>query len=232
MTERYVLALVCWAGCGDRADTALPDAAPDTPYAPQATIVHSMVSMPTTAMVASIAIPPTGAGNLLVAGIAITGAQGYAVETITFPGERYFTRDLGVSLNGCNRIIETWSAWDLSPGLDSFEIQLAAPVTFSVYVLEVAGLSRFPLSRTGGVGVPGGEIMAPTPTLPAPAGALIVSMITTCDTVTGLASGSEFTALPIQHGSDLAYLVAASEGDYGAAWSYTGPVWQTIVTYR
>lgn len=232
MIERYILALVYCAACGDRADVTRPDDAPDAPYTPQAAIVNSMVSMPITGTSATIAIPPTGSGSLLVVGVAVAGAPSNAVQTITLPGGRYLTRDIALNLHGCTRVVETWSAWDIGPGLDHLDIQLAAPVTFSVYVLEVAGLSRFPLSRTQNAGGPTGDLEPPPVTLPAPAGALIVSTITTCDTVTGLAPGSAFSALPIRHGSDLAHFVAPSPGDYGAAWSYTGPVWLGVVTYR
>src|SRR5688500_10280722 len=117
MSSRCLLLFACVA-CGTN-EPVHADAMPDTAFVPhRAVVVNAMVSMPITGTSTTIPLPATTAGNLLVVGVALSGAQGLTVQTITLPDNRYFTREIGLWLSACDHAFETWASWNVPAGVD------------------------------------------------------------------------------------------------------------------
>ncbi len=213
MRIALVLAVCAVSACAAR--TELDDLDFDPPVAH---FVHSTAFGPTTGTSATIPIPATAEGNLLVVGMTYTG-----VDRVTITAAGHELRPwMESTLADCGlKSAEAYILPNAPQGATSIVVTKPLSATFDVFVLEFSGLGTQPLvdSLAG----------APSPTPQAPAlhaagGQLVISTMTSCGTLTAIAPSSAFTAVDFKDSGSVAYLIPTDPGSYGAQWSSTGGI--------
>lgn len=210
---------------------ASPTAQPEAPDAQPAhgELVHATIAGPFTGTSATIAVPPTATDDVVV--VTLHRPADYGVAKRILVGDVELEPWLR-AVSECGSSTEAWSSGifgEIHGGASSVAVELSDPDTFSVGVLEFAGVSG---PHSSGAGRIEGMTPGSAPRLHADPGEVVLSTITTCGVVTSLAAPSSFTsfALDAEHTS-VAYAVATTPDDYGATWSYDGAPWDgmTIV---
>jgi hypothetical protein len=226
----------CNSGDGGGGAAAGPDAAPvavpaDAAAAPHAAVVVQHVAGDeATGATHSLPIAATAAGDLLIVAVSIEGT-GPGVTAITTSSSQALYRDWFEPIR-CGRDLEVWTLGQVDAGVTSVDVTLRAPATSAVTVLEVSGLSRFPLDSLANLGGPA-SLPPSDITLPGTPGELVLSSATTCGDTLSLDPASPMTSLGVHLGSGLAYQIAGAPGTYGAHWSLGSGDWfQATLAYR
>jgi len=123
--------------------------------------------------------------------------------------------------SGGNTMADIWYAQNILPGTTTVTVTPSSASTGTAVIWELSGLEPYaPLDQTAvldsqaGTTTPSGASV--TTTVPAE---LIISIANAQGNLTGLASGSSFTADSTVNGDGWAHLVTASSGTYTAQWS-------------
>ena len=220
------------AACDDPSTTTTPDARSALPADPPAAVIvqESMVS-PTMGDSFTVPLQATGDGNLVIVAVALDGGGAVGVSRIVASDGRRFAVTFIGGPSICLRTLELWSLRQVDAGVTSVEVHLGVRAMAAAYVIEVSGLSDYPLSPYQGLcsGTP------PTPdvTLPVHTGELVIAGVTSCGSTGGLDANSPLTMYPPQLGSGLARMVATTSGPFTAHWqSDTSQSCQFITSYR
>lgn len=230
--RRVALGLVfIAAGCStDDTVRDSEDAGTIAPPSPADAVIVQQVSMPVvTGTSTSALLAPTSAGSMLVVIAELSGASYPNVAEIA-AAEQQFSRDrTSILTHVCGRGIEVWSLRSVAAGIEEVVVTTVGPMTARVHVLEVAGLSRFPLVDSQNIN---GSTPAPPPFVNAEPGYFTLSTIVTCGTITGLDPTSGFVRLETGDGFGIAHHVPSVSGPEAADWTFDGTYSNVIDVYR
>jgi hypothetical protein len=211
--------------CGRLDFDALHDAAPDT-QASVPSIVQTKAGRIMTSPTITLTVAPTAAGSLLV--VASGGwKQGSAITSISDDaGNTYVSANAkSVLVAPNNDIVEIWYAGAAKPGATAILISAGQPQNRDAWFLEVSGIDpTTPLDVVATVNDAPTTLMPTSPPIsPQSVPSLVVVAADFGNSLTGLATGSVFTALPIEDDNNAAYRVATTSGSEIATWVLTTP---------
>ncbi len=194
------------------------------------TRVRTAASGRLTAKTASVEIPTTQGGELLVVGVTYANLAVPAVTVQTDAGDPLMIQL--VHADGCLSTTSLHVVGDASAGARSVEVTLSSVMPFDVFVLEIADVtSKFPADAATA-----SEDSMPSATAPAVdamLGDVVVSGVATCGPVAGIEATSPFTSFDDTMFGDIAYYVPGDPGSYGADWIYSGGAFEAFtVAFR
>jgi hypothetical protein len=205
----------------------------------QISLVHVTACGPGAFPSTSCVIPRTGSGNLLVIGWAsATGGQAAAMANITDNADNtYYEAGNARAVDASsNTMADLWYAKNSVAGATVLTITPNPQGTSGTAMIwEFSGADRSaPLDHTATLD------SQPATTKPvgaavtaASAGGTVVSISNGQQSVTGLVSGSSFTADSRANGAGWAHLAAASPGAYSPQWnSSSGTYCSTAASFR
>ncbi len=219
---RLVLALVACSACTSSPDSTLG-------VIRGGDRVQTAASGRLTANTASVEIPTTQGGELLVVGLTYA-----SLDVLTEAVQTDAGAPLMIQLahaDGCDSTTSLYVVGDAAAGARSVEVSLPSEMTFNVFVLEIADvMSNIPSATMGSSdSMPS----ATAPSVDATLGDVVVSGVATCGPIAGIEATSPFTSFDDTMLGDIGYYVPGDPGSYGADWIYSGGAFQAFtVAFR
>ncbi len=214
-----------------------PDVAPDAMDGGAVTapvfVASNQDGTPNTATSFPISISTTGAGHMLVVTVTQESGISAIITGISDDASNVYTNASQRSVDSnCWNTAEIWYAANVQAGAHTVTVTMSAAVAFEVWVAEFSGVTALDTGATANSQPTGATIAAPVVS-PSVANALIVSVATSCGTISAVHAGNPFVGLPIVNGEDTAYYVAPNKSSYGAVWDYSGGTWNaSTVAFR
>jgi hypothetical protein len=175
----------------------------------------------------AVSIRPTRANDLLYISVVYAGPSypSPRVSTAAGPAEPLDW----TTMVSCPATTYDWIVRSASPGATAVTLDVPGGVASQVFVLELSGVSREVEAASDAMAT-GADSTALAAQIDAAPGQVVISTISTCATVTSIAAGSPFVTFGDSPLGDVAYLLPAAAGSYGAAWMLDGAGWQARTT--
>jgi hypothetical protein len=191
-----------------------------------AVVVQSTASTAAATTTLAVPIAPTRAGSLVVIAVANADAVQSVVATVADDATNpYQTANAHGTASYCYGSADLWYAPGVAAGATTVTVTETAAVDFSVWVVELGGVS----SRVGGATANDqpSTTLAMGPAVATSAGDVAVSIAQACLNPITLHTGGMFTGLTASsYNSDTAYLIATSAGTVGPQWDIaTAAMW-------
>jgi len=216
---------------GAPSDAGLVDAAEAGPASGFAFVQSASAQL--TAVTTPIGVSATQAGNLIVIAVAketnVTTVVSSIADNAPGGSNTYVSANQRSFHTGCVTSLEIWYATNARPGATSIAVTMGSSEEIEAWALEFSHTGDAVVFE-GGKGVsdqPAGTIITAPAVTSAASKPLVISGAMTCGAITGLRVPTSFQPLPILRGENVAYLLAAQPGTYGAVWNSGNDPWNS-----
>jgi len=174
-----------------------------------------------------VALQPTRAGSLLVAGVTNEATAGDDVSSMVDSAGDVFTSVNLRAIVSCGGSVEIWSVNSVHAGVTSVSVTMSSAIPVTAWVIEIADVAptAHAVSGTEASVQPTTTLVA-LPQVATPADSLVFSIAQICnDQPIGVHFGTPFTGLAPSQYSEPAYYIATTAGSYGAELDTLGGIW-------